>query len=163
RSTAGTRSVASSNFLRARSAAGGPSSLRRGGARRRRGVGRGGPGRGAGAPGPPGRLVHRRRDSAAGGPHLSRRGGGGGGGGGGLVRGGGYFGTAIRGLAAYRALEKPYLILPGASSPMAVLGYVDAMLELGEQVERGELPRPDIIVLATGSGGTLAGLSLGAA
>ena len=55
------------------------------------------------------------------------------------------------------------MILPGASSPMAVLGYVDAMLELGEQVERGELPRPDLVVVSTGSGGTLAGLSIGAA
>src|SRR5262249_15435733 len=45
----------------------------------------------------------------------------------------------------------------------ANLGYVDAMLELAQQIERGDLPRPDRIVLPTGSGGTLAGLAVGAA
>lgn len=45
---------------------------------------------------------------------------------------------------------------------MANLGYVDAMLELNEQVESGLLPRPDIIVTPAGSGGTLAGLAVGA-
>jgi D-cysteine desulfhydrase len=57
----------------------------------------------------------------------------------------------------------PYFIGPGASSPMANLGYVEAMLELREQVARGEAPRPDIIVVPAGSGGTLAGLAVGAA
>jgi D-cysteine desulfhydrase len=37
------------------------------------------------------------------------------------------------------------------------------MLELGEQVRRGEMPRPDVIVVPAGSGGTLAGLAVGAA
>jgi 1-aminocyclopropane-1-carboxylate deaminase/D-cysteine desulfhydrase-like pyridoxal-dependent ACC family enzyme len=37
-----------------------------------------------------------------------------------------------------------------------------ALLELGEQVRRGELPRPDVIVVPAGSGGTLAGLAVGA-
>ena len=83
--------------------------------------------------------------------------------GGQLVRGGGYLGTTLRAIAAYRRAERPYLILPGASSPLAVLGYVDAMLELGEQVRRGELPRPDLIVVPAGSGGTLVGLAIGAA
>lgn len=79
-----------------------------------------------------------------------------------IVYGGGYVMTAIRTLRAYYAAERPYLILPGASNPMAVLGYVDAMLELGEQVRRGEMPRPDVIVVPSGSGGTLAGLAIGA-
>jgi D-cysteine desulfhydrase len=83
--------------------------------------------------------------------------------GGHVVRGGGYVGTALRAVATYRQAERPYLILPGASSPLAILGYVDAMLELGEQVRRGEIPRPDVIVVPAGSGGTLAGLAVGAA
>jgi 1-aminocyclopropane-1-carboxylate deaminase/D-cysteine desulfhydrase-like pyridoxal-dependent ACC family enzyme len=83
--------------------------------------------------------------------------------GGQLVHGGSYVGTALRTVAAYRRVERPYLILPGASTPLAILGYVDAMLELGEQVRRHEVPRPDIIVVPAGSGGTLAGLALGAA
>jgi D-cysteine desulfhydrase len=84
-------------------------------------------------------------------------------GGGHVVRGGGYVATTVRTFLAYRRAERPYLILPGASSPLACLGYVDAMLELGEQVRRGEVPRPDVIVVPAGSGGTLAGLAVGAA
>jgi D-cysteine desulfhydrase len=83
--------------------------------------------------------------------------------GGQLVRGGGYLATTLRAFAVYRRASRPYLIFPGASSPLAVLGYVDAMLELGEQVRRGEVPRPDIIVVPAGSGGTLVGLAVGAA
>jgi 1-aminocyclopropane-1-carboxylate deaminase/D-cysteine desulfhydrase-like pyridoxal-dependent ACC family enzyme len=84
-------------------------------------------------------------------------------GGGTLVHGGGYVSTAYRAWKAYRGAEDPYFIFPGASSPLAILGYVDAMLELGEQVRLGEMPRPDYIVVAAGSGGTLAGLAIGAA
>lgn len=56
-----------------------------------------------------------------------------------------------------------YFILPGASNPLANIGYVDAMLELAQQVERGEAPRPDVMVVASGTSGTLAALALGAA
>jgi D-cysteine desulfhydrase len=80
-----------------------------------------------------------------------------------LVYGGSYVGTAWRTWSAYRHLDRPYWIPPGASSPLALLGYVDAMLELGEQVKRGEMPRPDRIVVAAGSGGTVAALALGGA
>jgi 1-aminocyclopropane-1-carboxylate deaminase/D-cysteine desulfhydrase-like pyridoxal-dependent ACC family enzyme len=78
-----------------------------------------------------------------------------------LIRGGGYPSTAWRTWRAYRRTERPYFIPPGASTPVANLGYVDAALELGEQVERGECPRPDFVVLPSGSGGTLAGLAIG--
>jgi 1-aminocyclopropane-1-carboxylate deaminase/D-cysteine desulfhydrase-like pyridoxal-dependent ACC family enzyme len=80
-----------------------------------------------------------------------------------LVYGGSYARTAWRGWSTYRKLDRPYLIAPGASSPLALLGYVDAMLELGEQVAAGEMPRPDRIVLPAGSGGTTAALALGCA
>jgi len=83
--------------------------------------------------------------------------------GGRLLHGGSYLGTALAGLGAYRANPSSYLILPGASNPMANLGYVEAMFELAEQVRQNQLPRPDLIVLPTGSGGTLAGLAVGAA
>jgi 1-aminocyclopropane-1-carboxylate deaminase/D-cysteine desulfhydrase-like pyridoxal-dependent ACC family enzyme len=82
-------------------------------------------------------------------------------GGGTLIYGGGYLATALGALRARHRAERPYLILPGASTPMANLGYVDALLELGEQVRRGEVPRPDVIVVPAGSGGTLAGLAVG--
>ncbi|MFA5788023.1 MAG: pyridoxal-phosphate dependent enzyme [Actinomycetota bacterium] len=58
---------------------------------------------------------------------------------------------------------RPFAIPPGGSTPEGILGYVDAGLELAEQVERGEAPRPDAVVVALGSGGTAAGLALGLA
>jgi D-cysteine desulfhydrase len=54
-----------------------------------------------------------------------------------------------------------YLIEPGASSALANLGYIDAMLELAEQVERGACPKPDAIIVPAGSSGTLAAIALG--
>ncbi len=80
-----------------------------------------------------------------------------------LVRGGGYARTALETLRTYRARERPYFIAPGASGPLANLAYVDAMLELGAQIDAGAMPRPDKIVVACGSGGTTAGLAVGAA
>lgn len=82
-----------------------------------------------------------------------------------LIWGGGYLTTALRTLEALvrGGRSENFLVLPGASDPIANLGYVDAMLELAQQVERGELPRPDAIILPTGSSGTLVGLALGAA
>ena len=78
-----------------------------------------------------------------------------------VVHGGGIPRTVVRTLGL---LERgDYVIFPGAASPLANLGYVDAMLELGAQVARGDAPRPDLVVVPTGSSGTLAGLALGAA
>lgn len=80
-----------------------------------------------------------------------------------LVHGGGYVSTAWQTWRAYESAEHGYFIPPGASTPVANLGYVSAALELGEQVARGECPRPDLIVLPSGTGGTLAGLAIGIA
>lgn len=80
-----------------------------------------------------------------------------------LVYGGGYAETAYRAVRAMAKSSGNYFIFPGASGPLANVGYVDAMLELGRQVERGEAERPDVIVLPTGSSGTLAALALGCA
>ncbi len=60
-----------------------------------------------------------------------------------------------------RGQSRPKLILPGGSSPLGCVGYVEAGLELGRQVADGELPEPADIVVALGSGGTAAGLALG--
>lgn len=49
----------------------------------------------------------------------------------------------------------------GGSDPVTTLAYVNAALELGEQVRRGECPEPDAIFVALGSGATAAGLALG--
>ncbi len=52
-------------------------------------------------------------------------------------------------------------IPPGGTSPLGMLGHVNAALELAEQVARGEMPAPARVVLPVGSGGTAAGLALG--
>jgi D-cysteine desulfhydrase len=60
-----------------------------------------------------------------------------------------------------RRLRPPYFLTVGGSSPVGCLGYVDAALELADQVAQGELPEPSHVVVALGSGGTAAGLVLG--
>lgn len=54
----------------------------------------------------------------------------------------------------------PYVIPEGGSNALGALGYVDAAAELLAQCEDAV---PDTVVVATGSGGTLAGLALGLA
>lgn len=49
----------------------------------------------------------------------------------------------------------------GGLTTRAMLGHVNAGLELAEQVERGESPRPDRIFVPLGTGGTAAGIILG--
>jgi 1-aminocyclopropane-1-carboxylate deaminase/D-cysteine desulfhydrase-like pyridoxal-dependent ACC family enzyme len=56
-----------------------------------------------------------------------------------------------------------FFVTLGGSSALGSLGYVDAALELEQQIVRGELPEPDEIVVALGSGGTAAGLACGLA
>lgn len=80
-----------------------------------------------------------------------------------LIAGGGYLPSALRLLAALARRRGAYFVMPGASHALANLGYVDAMLELSAQVDEGLLPRPDVIVVPTGSAGTMAALSVGAA
>lgn len=55
----------------------------------------------------------------------------------------------------------PWYLPAGGSNPFGTLGYVDAALELADQVAAGELPEPETVVVPIGSGGTAAGLTLG--
>jgi len=55
----------------------------------------------------------------------------------------------------------PALIPGGGSSPLGALGFVNAGLELAEQVRAGALPAPEAVFVAYGTGGTAAGLALG--
>ncbi len=57
--------------------------------------------------------------------------------------------------------RKPYVIPGGGASPHGVLGYVNAFLEILQQLLEHNT-RPNYIVLATGTGATQAGLVLGA-
>jgi 1-aminocyclopropane-1-carboxylate deaminase/D-cysteine desulfhydrase-like pyridoxal-dependent ACC family enzyme len=54
-----------------------------------------------------------------------------------------------------------YFVTVGGSSPRGSLGYVDAARELAAQVRAGEMPEPDLVVVALGSGGTAGGLAAG--
>ncbi len=60
-----------------------------------------------------------------------------------------------------RTRRFPYLIPPGGSSPVGVLGFVNAGFELNEQIAAGLLPEPDVIYVASGTMGTAVGLALG--
>ncbi len=56
----------------------------------------------------------------------------------------------------------PQMIPPGGSSPLGAIGFVNAALELKQQVDAGIVPEPDYIYVALGSMGTAVGLILGA-
>lgn len=60
--------------------------------------------------------------------------------------------------ALRRAGRKPYVVPLGASTPLGAAAFVDAVRELLEQIDP-----PDLIVHATSSGGTQAGLVAGCA
>ncbi len=66
----------------------------------------------------------------------------------------------MRGRAAGRH-HAPYFITLGGSSPLSCLGYVNAALELKDQVRQGLLPEPELVFVAAGTLGTAAGLELG--
>jgi 1-aminocyclopropane-1-carboxylate deaminase/D-cysteine desulfhydrase-like pyridoxal-dependent ACC family enzyme len=55
------------------------------------------------------------------------------------------------------------LITPGGSTPVGVLGYVGAGLELAAHFRTSGWDEPDDVVVALGSGGTAVGLALGLA
>ena len=61
----------------------------------------------------------------------------------------------------WRRRKLPYLLPPGGSTPLSSVGYVNAALELADQVAAKELPEPKTVVVALGSSGTAAGLALG--
>jgi D-cysteine desulfhydrase len=63
--------------------------------------------------------------------------------------------------AQLRPPRPPYWLPVGGSSPVGVLGFVEAALELAAQVQAGELPEPATLVIALGSGGSTAGLVAG--
>jgi 1-aminocyclopropane-1-carboxylate deaminase/D-cysteine desulfhydrase-like pyridoxal-dependent ACC family enzyme len=55
----------------------------------------------------------------------------------------------------------PNVIAAGGSSPLGVIGFVNAAFELQKQIISGELPEPDRIYVALGTTGTAVGLLLG--
>ena len=54
-----------------------------------------------------------------------------------------------------------YWLPAGGSTPIGLLGYVNAVFELKEQINQGALPEPRFIFVPVGTMGTLAGIELG--
>jgi len=73
------------------------------------------------------------------------------------------FVTAMLPLTRLRLTRRALYIPLGGSTALGTLGHVNAALELADQIDAGELPRPARIVVPLGSGGTAAGLALGLA
>lgn len=61
----------------------------------------------------------------------------------------------------YLAGKKPCYIAGGGTSSLSNAGYVNAAFELADQVERGEVPEPDLIYVPLASMGTAIGLAMG--
>lgn len=56
---------------------------------------------------------------------------------------------------------RAYQIPTGGSNEIGALGFVNAAMELAEQINMQKMPEPELIYVATGSCGTTAGLVLG--
>ena len=63
-------------------------------------------------------------------------------------------------LWAWRRAKGAIWVAAGGSTPIGILGHVNAGLELAEQIETGALPKPATVVVPLGTGGTAAGLAL---
>lgn len=77
-----------------------------------------------------------------------------------------YAGSVLKAALRYYLIERirqrrAYLVPLGGSSPLGALGYVDAGLEFATQVRREEVSPPQMIFVAAGTCGTMAGLVLG--
>jgi 1-aminocyclopropane-1-carboxylate deaminase/D-cysteine desulfhydrase-like pyridoxal-dependent ACC family enzyme len=66
-------------------------------------------------------------------------------------------------IARRAAIERAngYAVMPGATSPIGLLGHVSAGLELVRAFDSSGWARPDEVVVALGSGGSAAGLAIG--
>ena len=72
----------------------------------------------------------------------------------------GYIKLYLMGMLRGRA---PYILMPGGSSPLSTIGYINCVLELQRQLEEQGLPDPAAIFVPAGTGGTAAGLLAGLA
>ena len=76
-------------------------------------------------------------------------------------------GTFIKALFFWIFHHKYDFILPGGTpifgrgTPLGTVGFIEAILELKEQIDKGLMPEPEIIIVAGGTTGTAAGLTAG--
>jgi 1-aminocyclopropane-1-carboxylate deaminase/D-cysteine desulfhydrase-like pyridoxal-dependent ACC family enzyme len=61
----------------------------------------------------------------------------------------------------FQGKTPPYFMYFGGSSPIGTVGFIEAGLELAEQISQGALPLPRYLFVTTGSCGTHAGLLIG--
>lgn len=80
-----------------------------------------------------------------------------------IVRYGGAYARRIRAIRDSLWHRQAWVVPAGGSSWVGTVGFVNAGLEIAAQVERGEIPAPDRLYVATGTMGTAAGLALGLA
>lgn len=62
--------------------------------------------------------------------------------------------------AATKRLRGSRWIAAGGSTPLGILGHVNAGLELVDQIDAGMVPTPAYVVAPLGTGGTIAGIAL---
>ena len=60
-----------------------------------------------------------------------------------------------------RVRKNTYFLPVGGSTPLGILGFVNAAFELKSQIENNEMPKPEYIFVTCGTMGTMAGLLLG--
>ncbi len=78
-----------------------------------------------------------------------------------------YTAILLKGLGFRLIHPNYYVMLPGGSTLLGLgssngtLGFINAMFELKEQIDKNLFPEPDIIFVACGSAGTAAGLIAG--
>lgn len=79
-----------------------------------------------------------------------------------------YHGSLARTVARFylhpsRLRRDRYFLFAGGSGVAGTLGFVNAALELRDQIQAGAMPAPERIICPVGSSATLAGLTLGCA
>ena len=70
--------------------------------------------------------------------------------------------TVLKTVLAFYLTQKlqhpnAYYIFAGGSNEVGTIGYVNAIFELKEQIENGDIPMPDVIICPAGSSGTVSG------
>jgi 1-aminocyclopropane-1-carboxylate deaminase/D-cysteine desulfhydrase-like pyridoxal-dependent ACC family enzyme len=73
----------------------------------------------------------------------------------------GEVGGLLQYLLFKRFRRNTYFMPAGGSSPLGVVGFVNAAFELKRQIEAGKCPKPDYLFVTCGTLGTMAGLLLG--
>jgi D-cysteine desulfhydrase len=70
--------------------------------------------------------------------------------------------SALAALALFKLHRGAQCYVPiGGTSPLGMLGHIEAGRELAQQIRDGILPPPETIIVPMGTGGTAAGIAMG--